>query len=106
MRNDFKGMNPELAKAAMGLIQSKKTALDSASKTATTNINVAITGAFAGTQATAMEGFVTDINNALENLYKCLDGADSNFASKFAEVIKSYEVSDANVASSYSSSVQ
>lgn len=106
MKNDFKGMNPELAKTAMGLIKSKKTDLDSASKNATDNIKTAIASAFAGAQVTAMEGFVTDINTALENLYKCLDGADSNFASKFEEVIKSYEDSDANVASSYSSSVQ
>lgn len=106
MNTNFKGMNPTLAKAAMELIQTKKTELDRESNTAGLAINEAITNAFAGSQSTAMQGFVTEINNALQSLYKYLDGADSNFASKFTEVIKSYEDSDANVSATYSGGVQ
>ena len=48
-----------------------------------------------------MQNFVERLNAALQNLYKYLDGAESNFASKFNEVITSYEVSDTNVSQSY-----
>ena len=87
----------------MALISSKKAELDTESASATTSINEKITGAFAGAQTEAMQGFVERLNNALQNLYKYLDGADSNFASKFNDVITSYEVSDTNVSESYNS---
>ena len=99
--NGFKGMDPEKAKVAMAKIQEKKSKLDNESRAATASLNEKITKAFAGAQTQSMQGFVTRINDALQNLYKYLDGADSNFAQKFKEVIKSYEVSDQNVSSSY-----
>lgn len=106
MYENFKGMDPELAKKAMALISSKKADLDSESSAASTSINEYITKAFAGAQTSAMQGFVTQLNDALQNLYKYLDGADSNFASKFNEVISSYEQSDTNVAQSYSGTAE
>lgn len=102
MNSNFKGMDPELAKKAMELIKDMKEDLDNEASKATSNINEKITGAFAGTQTEAMQGFVERLNVALQNLYKYLDGNESNFASKFNEVIASYETSDENVKKSYS----
>lgn len=101
MNENFKGMDPELARRAMELIRTKKSELDSESSSATTAVSERITNAFAGAQTASMQGFVERINNALQNLYKYLDGNESNFAQKFNEVIQSYEVSDENVSKSY-----
>lgn len=104
--NDFKGMDPELARKAKDLIVSKKEALDKASREGTIAINEGINAAFAGAQTSSMTTFVESINTAITNLYKHLEGNDSNFAKKFEEVIASYEASDANVAQSYNSSAE
>lgn len=103
MNMDRKGMDPELAKIAMGLITSKKEALVAANNNATEEIKENIVAAFPGAQTTAMQTCVDGINEAIKKLYEFLDGNESNFAKKFNEVIKSYEDSDANVAATYSS---
>lgn len=103
--NNFKGMNPDEARKAMEMIQSYKRDLDRETSQAGTSINERLTTAFAGQQVAAMQGFVDRLNAALQNLYKYLDGADSNFAAKFNEIISSYETSDANVSSTYSASL-
>lgn len=102
MNTNFKGMDPELARKAMALISATKASLDAESAAATASLNEKLSDAFSGAQTVAMQGFVDQINGALQNLYKYLDGNDSNFAQKFNEIITSYEVSDANVASTYS----
>ena len=102
MNGNFKGMDPDLARNAMALISDKKVELDSESAASSSAISERIAGAFAGAQTEAMQNFVERLNAALQNLYKYLDGAESNFASKFNEVIKSYEDSDINVSQSYS----
>ena len=100
---NYKGMDPELAKSAMDMIIAKKAELASATNSANSNINDAVSRAFAGEQVGAMQGFVGRINDALQELYNYLDGKDSSFAQTLNEAIASYETSDTTVASDYSS---
>ena len=101
---DYKGMNIAKATDAMGMIQELKKQLTTESTTATTSLTDCVGKAFAGSQTGAMQGYITRINEALENLYSYLDGKESNFATTFNEAINSYAVSDENVASSYNNS--
>lgn len=101
MHDNFKGMDPALARTAMEKIKAKKAELDTESRYASTVLKEKVSNAFAGQQTNNMQNFIDRINDALEKLYKYLDGADSNFAQKFNEIIQSYETSDENVAQSY-----
>lgn len=104
MNGNFMGMDPELAKIAMGKIKSKKAELDTESKNSSAILREKTSLAFAGEQVNAMQGFIDRINAALEKLYTVLDGSESNFAQKFEEVIQSYVTSDENVSQSYTNS--
>ncbi len=104
MNDNYKGMDPALAKGAMEKIVSKKSELDIESKNASSSLKDKVNNAFAGSQTSSMQSFIDRINAALENLYSYLDGKDSNFAQLLEEAIQSYEVSDENVSQSYNSS--
>ncbi len=95
------GMDPEKAKTAMNKVKGMKSALQAESTKATTVLNEKVNAAFAGTQTSSMQGFISRINASLEKLYSYLDGNDSNFAKTFGEAITSYVTSDQNVSNSY-----
>ena len=106
MNSNFLGMDPELAKAAMNKIKTKKGELDTESKRASSALRDKVNTAFAGTATSSMQGYINRINESLEKLYNYLDGNDSNFASKFNEYIQSYVTSDENIDQSYSGKMQ
>ena len=101
MNNNFLGMDPELAKAAMEKIKNKKAELDTESKRASSALRDKVNNAFAGTATNSMQEYINRINASLEGLYNYLDGNDSNFANKFNEYIQSYITSDENLNQSY-----
>jgi len=100
----WNGMETDGAKVVMQNMIAKKGELSAETSNANTSIQEQINSAFAGDQVFAMQGYVDRLNNALQELYKYIDGNESSFAQNLNEYIVSYETSDTNVAQGYNSS--
>lgn len=102
MRNDFKGMNTDLADKARDLIKEKKEELVKESKEASQSLKKEVNKVFKDSKdREKMLKYIEEINDSLEELYGYLDGNKRSFTSKLNDFIQSYILSDENVKECY-----
>ena len=99
--NNYFGMDLAEAPKAVRAIKTFKGQLDSESKKINSGLKGAVNDAFAGKQTAAMATYIARINEALQELYKFLDGNEDSFTVLFEKNKRSYEESDTTVQSGY-----
>ena len=99
--NNYFGMDLTEAPKAVRSIKTFKSQLDTESKKINSGLKNAVNDAFAGSQTGAMAAYIVRINNALQELYKFLDGNEESFTVLFEKNKKSYQESDVIVQSGF-----